>query len=162
MSAKPIRTAIAGAVTALLLLAGAPAQSQAVQLAAKNERLAEPPPAGAVAVRTGTLRDGDPVHRGSGNALVLKLPDGSHVVRLENLEVVPGPNLLVYLVAHEDPLFPEDVTAGFRSLGRLKSRFGDQNYAVPDGVDLADYGSVVVWCDTFQVQFAVAALDNAV
>ncbi len=162
MSAKSIRRGLAGAVTALLLLAGAPAQPQAIQLAAKDEHLAEPLPAGAEPVRTGTLRDGDPVHRGSGNALVLRLPDGSHVVRLENLEVVPGPNLLVYLVTHEDPLFPEDVIAGFRSLGRLKSRFGDQNYAVPEGVDLTHYGSVVVWCETFQVQFAVAALDNAV
>ena len=47
----------------------------------------------------------------------------------------------------------------FRDLGKLKSRFGDQNYPVPEGVDIAAYGSVVVWCDTFKVQFAVAALE---
>jgi hypothetical protein len=89
----------------------------------------------------------------------LKLPDGSQVVRLENLDVVPGPDLFVYLVAHEDPLFPEDVTAGFSNLGNLKSRFGDQNYVVPTGVDPGAYGSVVVWCNVFKVQFAVAALE---
>ena len=161
MTAKPFPGRFAVAVIGLLLLSGngSTALSQSVELAAADERLAEPLPAGANAIRTGTLRDGDPIHRGSGDAMLLKLPDGSHVVRLENLEVVPGPNLLVYLVAHEDPLFPEDVTAGFRSLGRLKSRFGEQNYAVPEGVDLAAYGSVVVWCDTFNVQFAVAAFE---
>lgn len=128
------------------------------ELAASDDRLAEPQPAGSEAVRTGELRDGDPIHRGSGIAKIVKLPDGSHAVRLENLEVVPGPDLFVYLVAHEDPLFPEDVTAGFSNLGNLKSRFGDQNYAVPAGVDPSAYGSVVVWCNVFKVQFAVAAL----
>ena len=138
---------------------GASATTLPIELAATDEPLAEPAPASATTVRAGTLRDGDPIHRGSGMALILKLPDGSHAVRLENLNVVRGPTLLVYLVAHDDPLFPEDVTAGFRSLGALKSRFGDQNYAVPEDVDTAAYGSIVVWCDTFKVQFAVAALE---
>lgn len=161
MPATPCRITLAIAATGLLLLSGAgmAAPSAPVELAASGERLAEPPPVGAETVRTGTLRDGDPIHRGSGTARLLKRPDGGHVVRLENLEVVPGPTLFVYLVAHEDPLFPEDVTAGFRNLGELKSRFGEQNYPVPDDVDLAAYGSVVVWCDTFKVQFAVAALE---
>ena len=130
-----------------------------IELAAADEPLTEPVPSGAVTVRTGTLRDGDPIHRGSGTARILQLPDGSHAMRLENLEVVRGPSLFVYLVVHEDPLFPEDVTAGFRNLGALKSRFGDQNYPVPENVDIATYGSIVVWCDTFKVQFAVAALE---
>ena len=165
MSAKHIGKAVAFTALGILLLGAAGVSAQprpgpeTVELAASDERLAEPPPAGAKTIRVGTLRDGDPIHRGSGTARLLKLPDGSHMVRLENLEVVPGPTLFVYLVAHEDPLFPEDVTAGFRNLGVLKSRFGEQNYAVPENLDLAAYGSVVVWCDTFQVQFAVAALE---
>lgn len=121
--------------------------------------LAEPAPTDTVVVRRGTLRDGDPLHRGSGTAQLLKRPDGTYVVRLENLEIVAGPDLFVYLAAHDDPLFPEDVTAGFHNLGALKSRFGDQNYIVPEGLDPAAYGSVVIWCDIFKVQFAVAALN---
>ena len=151
-----IQTALGGA---LLRGTGAVAGSHPIERAATDETLAEPAPSGAVTTRIGALRDGDPVHRGSGTALLLKLPDGSNLVRLENLDVVRGPSLFVYLVAHEDPLFPEDVTAGFRDLGALKSRFGDQNYPVPDNVDVTAYGSIVVWCDTFKVQFAVAALE---
>jgi hypothetical protein len=151
------RNVIFGAIGVSLWGSGM-AQSRALELAASDERLAEPPPTGATNVRTATLRDGDPIHRGSGTTRLLKRPDGSHVVRLEKLEVVPGPNLFVYLVAHEDPLFPEDVTDGFQNLGPLKSRFGDQNYPVPENTDPAAYGSVVVWCDTFKTQFAVGAL----
>ena len=136
-----------------------PPSSGTVEIAASQERRTEPPPANAETVRIGALRDGDPVHRGSGTAKLVKLPDGSHVLRLDNLEVVPGPDLFVYLVAHEDPLFPEDVTAGFSNLGNLKSRFGDQNYAVPAGIDPGAYGSVVVWCKLFKVPFAIAALE---
>lgn len=157
IAARTLRRGFALSAFGLLLLSGTGAATQ--QLAAADTRLAEPPPSGAETVRTGALRDGDPIHRGSGIAKILKLPDGSQVVRLENLDVVPGPDLFVYLVAHEDPLFPEDVTAGFSSLGNLKSRFGDQNYAVPAGVDPGAYDSVVVWCNVFKVQFAVAALE---
>lgn len=161
MSAQTYRIGLALAALSVLLLigSGASAQTRPMELAASDDRLAEPPPPGSDTVRTGTLRDGDPIHRGSGTARLLKLSDGTYVVRLENLEVVRGPSLFVYLVAHEDPLFPEDVTAGFRNLGKLKSRFGDQNYPVPENTDLSAYGSVVVWCDTFKVQFAVAALE---
>lgn len=158
MSFNPTRrNAIFGAIGFSLLGSGA-APARAIELAASDERLAEPLPTGATIDRTATLRDGDPIHRGSGTARLLRLPDGGHVVRLENLEVVRGPNLFVYLVTHEDPLFPEDVTAGFKNLGLLKSRFGDQNYPVPENVDPTVYGSVVVWCDTFKTQFAVGAL----
>ncbi|NNE84961.1 MAG: DM13 domain-containing protein [Alphaproteobacteria bacterium] len=158
MSVDPTRRKIVFGTIGVSLLGSRVAQSRALELAAADERLAEPLPNGATTVRMATLRDGDPIHRGSGSARLLKLPDGGHVVRLENLEVVPGPNLFVYLVAHEDPLFPEDVTDGFQNLGLLKSRFGDQNYPVPQTADPAAYGSVVVWCDTFKTQFAVASL----
>ena len=95
---------------------GTSAGARPIELAAADEPLTEPVPSGAVTVRTGTLRDGDPIHRGSGTARILQLPDGSHAVRLENLEVVRGPTLFVYLVVHEDPLFPEDVMSTSRRM----------------------------------------------
>ena len=109
----------------------------------------------------GTFRDGDPVHRGSGTLRITRAANGSRTVELLNMEIVPGPNLFVYLVEEPDPLFPEDVTAKFRSLGKLKSLTGDQDYAMPDDVTLADWGSVVVWCDTFKTAFAIASIERA-
>ena len=81
-------------------------------------------------------------------------------VELLGMQIVPGPNLFVYLVENEDPLFPEDVTARFLSLSKLKSQTGDQFYAVPADVDLAAWGSVVVWCDTFKTAFAIATIER--
>jgi hypothetical protein len=76
------------------------------------------------------------------------------------MQIVPGPNLFVYLVENEDPLFPEDVSAKFLSVGKLKSLTGDQSYDIPTDVELAAWGSVVVWCNTFKTAFAVASIEG--
>ncbi|MBS28812.1 MAG: hypothetical protein CL566_07820 [Alphaproteobacteria bacterium] len=55
--------------------------------------------------------------------------------------------------------FPEDVLARFHSLGKLKSLTRDQEYGIPRGIDLDDWGSVVVWCDTFKTAFAVGTIE---
>lgn len=131
-----------------------------LQAQSSETGLSEPRPVDAERLAHGVFRDGDPVHRGSGGLEILKTHEDKVVVRLENLEVVPGPDLLVYLVREADPLFPEDITAGFTSLGTLKGRTGDQNYAVPAGVEIRDWGSVVVWCNTFNVAFAIATIER--
>ena len=43
-------------------------------------------------------------------------------------------------------------------LGDLKGNIGSSNYAVPADVDLAELGSLTIWCDRFSVSFAAAAL----
>lgn len=43
-------------------------------------------------------------------------------------------------------------------LGRLRSFKGSQAYAVPAGVDLENYGSVVIWCEKFAVLIYPATL----
>ena len=108
---------------------------------------------------TGEFRDGDPNHRGSGNLRISRADSGARNVELLGMQIVPGPDLFVYLVADPDPLFPEDVTANFLSLGKLKSLTGDQSYAIPANVGLAAWGSVVVWCETFKTAFAVATIE---
>jgi hypothetical protein len=40
----------------------------------------------------------------------------------------------------------------------LKATNGDEVYAVPAGTDIAQYKSVLVWCDRFSVGFGVAGL----
>lgn len=89
--------------------------------------MSEPRPVDAERLVHGVFRDGDPVHRGSGGLEIIKTHKDKVVVRLENLEVVPGPDLLVYLVREAAPLFTEAITAGFTSLGTLKGRTSDQN-----------------------------------
>jgi hypothetical protein len=65
----------------------------------------------------------------------------------------------VYLVASKQADDSKTVKqAGYIDLGALKGNIGDQNYVVPDDINLANYGSVVIWCRRFSVNFGSAQL----
>ncbi len=99
------------------------------------------------------------VHEGHGQAIVYQFADGSRVLRLDDFEVLNGPDLHVYLVPI-DPV-PNAVGAdidGSLDLGKLKGNIGSQNYDLPAGLDLAQYRSVVIWCQPFKVPFIAAPL----
>ncbi|MFG2895487.1 DM13 domain-containing protein [Streptomyces zaomyceticus] len=101
-------------------------------------------------------------HLTTGTVKLIRLPDGSHTVRLENLDTSNGPDLRVWLT--DAPV--KEGLAGWRvfddgkyvSLGKLKGNKGDQNYAVPAGTDLSGLSSVAIWCDRFDVSFGAAEL----
>ena len=108
---------------------------------------------------SGNFVDADAVHKGSGVASLYELPDGRHVVRFEDFRTTNGPALVVYLAKHPSPSSADDVTdGGFVNLGKLKGNVGNQNYEIPTGIDVAEYGSVVIWCELFGVLFSPAAL----
>ncbi|MFD3399202.1 DM13 domain-containing protein [Kribbella sp. NPDC058693] len=103
-------------------------------------------------------------HRTSGTVAVLALPDGSRVLRIENLDTSDGPDLKVWLSDAE-------VTPGrdgwhvfddgaYRSLGSLKGNHGNQNYPIPADVGLDAFRSVTIWCDRFNVSFGAAGLKS--
>ncbi len=97
-------------------------------------------------------------HATSGRAVALELADGRRFLRLIDLRTSNGPDLFVYLsrAAVDAPrdTFDDD----FVSLGRLRANQGNQNYAIPVGVALDRYQSVVVWCRRFAYAFGAAAL----
>jgi hypothetical protein len=106
---------------------------------------------------TGLFEDYDDFHQGSGTATIYELEDGGQVLRLENFEVTNGPDLHVLLVPDDNPAGRDDIT-GYIDLGSLKGNIGDQNYEIPDGIDVGSYGSVVIYCQPFHVVFSVARL----
>ncbi len=123
-----------------------------------NEAMTEAMTA-AGAVKTGTFRDGDSRHRGSGRATIYRLEDGSHVLRLEDFRVTNGPDLRVLLSSHPDPKNPHDVKdQGYLELGKLKGNRGNQNYEIPADLDIDGQRSVVIYCKPFSVVFSVASL----
>jgi hypothetical protein len=97
----------------------------------------------------------DPVHFGSGSVTVY-----DEIVFLgEDFEVGPGPAFHVYLVPKAEIRRSADVKdTMFVDLGKLRAFKGSQNYAIPAGVDLADYPSVVIWCAEFGVLISPADL----
>ena len=113
----------------------------------------------AVKIKSGSFRDADRFHKGSGEATIYRSPDGSRLLRLENLVVTNGPDLRVVLSPHQNPDSRGDVKLpGYVDLGKLKGNKGDQNYPIPDDVDILAQGSVVIYCEPFAVVFSVATL----
>jgi hypothetical protein len=143
----------------------AAAEKQIVQglAGAAKSMMAEPMPPTAeqpVLIARGRFGEVDALHKGSGDALLYRLADGSHLVRFENFEVANGPDLYVYLVEHRNPTGSADVKDGYLDLGRLRGNAGNQNYPVPAGTPVEGYGSVVIWCKLFGVLFSPAPLQE--
>lgn len=102
-------------------------------------------------VTTGTFVDGD--HPTSGDGITIS--DGTQTfLRFENFETDNGPDLNVYLRNSEDP---DD----YIDLGDLSGNIGDQNYELPEGIDLDRYDFVDIWCVRFGVSFGSAQLNAA-
>jgi hypothetical protein len=101
----------------------------------------------------------DPIHYGKGGVTVYE-----QVVFLgEDFEVGPGPAYHVYLVPKDMVRTNADVpNTQFIDLGGLRAFKGSQKYAIPAGVDLAKYPSVVIWCERFSVLITPADLKFAV
>lgn len=109
-------------------------------------------------VATGTFihaDPNDPIHHGKGGVTVY---DGT-VFLHDDFEVGPGPDFHVYLVPTSKIREGASVTdTMFIDLGRLRAFKGSQKYAVPEGVDLRNYPSVVIWCQQFSVLISPADL----
>ena len=85
---------------------------------------------------------------------MLLLADGSHVVRLESLNVSNGPGLQLFLVPGAGTTSPD----GGTFLGDLKGNMGNQNYPVPPGTVITGPMTVLIWCDPFVVPIAGATV----
>jgi len=97
-------------------------------------------------------------HPTEGTATIYQL-EGKRILRLTDFKTSNGPDVRVYLVAAPD--VTDDATvgkAGFVELGTLKGNIGDQNYDVPDSVDLEEYRAATIWCKRFSVNFGTAPL----
>jgi hypothetical protein len=94
-------------------------------------------------------------HRGNGDAAVYRLADESILLRFEEVDIGSGPDLDVYLVPGPD----QRGLGGSHYVAPLTAERGNQNYAVPADVDLTSgTWTVLVWCETFDVEIANATL----
>ena len=87
-----------------------------------------------------------------GQALVLEDGTGRRVLRFEDFEGQNGPALMVYL---------RNEAGDFISLGDLQGNIGNQNYEIPESVDLDTYNLIDIWCEPFGVGFGLSQLSPA-
>lgn len=104
-----------------------------------------------VAVSSGEFASLD--HPASGQAYLVVQPDGSRLLRIENLDTDNGPDLRVVLSTAEVGTGTYD---DLIELGRLKGNIGNQNYEIPAELDLSAVRSVVIWCERFSSPFGEA------
>jgi hypothetical protein len=110
-------------------------------------------PAAATRLGTGTVAGIN--HKGAGRAVLIRLADGSHVVRFEGLDVDNAPDMRVWLVRGRD----RDRTGDGVDLGRLKGNKGDQNYRAPERTAITPgKWTVLIWCRAFAVPIANATV----
>jgi len=101
-------------------------------------------------------------HDTTGEARIVRHPDGRRQLELVNLDTSDGPDLRVWL--SDQPVTAG--TAGWRvfddgrwvELGKLKGNKGNQVYDVPADADPTTLRSVTIWCKRFSVSFGAAAL----
>lgn len=99
----------------------------------------------------------DPIHYGMGKVTVYRETVFLH----DDFEVGPGPKYHVYLVPKENVRSSGDVSGTmFVDLGRLKSFKGSQKFAIPAGLDLSKFPSVVIWCEQFDVLISPADIKS--
>lgn len=125
-----------------------------------SQQPSTPPQTGPQTIASGRLISHE--HDTTGSVAVLRLPDGSRVLRLENLDTSDGPDLKVWLsdaaVVQGKAGWHVFDDGRYRNLGDLKGNHGNQNYAIPADADLSVLRSVTIWCDRFNVSFGAAAL----
>jgi hypothetical protein len=167
------RVLLGAAVLAGLAVAAGVAYFQPEKLLI-NHRVDEAIPAAAAA--PGQARQASPVarpetvlrssnlqsleHQSSGTVVLIELPGGGRILRLENLATSNGPDLHVYLSTAPASSDWHGYDRDYVDLGALKGNLGNQNYTLPDSVDIARYRSAVIWCRQFKVGFAVAPLSG--
>ena len=101
-------------------------------------------------------------HESSGTVALLRLADGTRVLRVADLQTSNGPDLHVWLtdapvIAGTDGWTVFD-DGRYLDLGELKGNIGSSNYPVPADADLTGLSSVSIWCARFHVSFAAAEL----
>lgn len=107
-----------------------------------------------VVVAEGEFKDADSFHQGSGRATIYQQGD-TRVMRFEDFESTNGPDLHVLLVENVDGTSSADL-GEYVDLGSLKGNKGNQNYEIPDDVELTKFSGVMIYCMPFHVVFSTA------
>ena len=83
------------------------------------------------------------------------------MLRIEDFKVTKGTDLHIFLSPHPNPTNLDELyTFGAVDLGKLKGNIGNQNYPIPEDVDVSIQMTVVIYCVPFHVFFSIASLDD--
>lgn len=107
---------------------------------------------------TGQLNVIDSAHYGSGTVSIIEEENGSLNLYFINVNIAIGPDLLVYLSSKGSFGGTGDSPGSYYDLGSLAFNEGNFVMKIPQEVIIADYHSVLIWCEPFSVVFTWAFL----
>ena len=92
-----------------------------------------------------------------GTAKIVRLADGTRILRIENFSTSQAPVIQVaFSNAPSGGDWGSYDDVRFASVGTLKALSGNQNYEIPEGLDLKGFKSVVIWCAKYDVALGTA------
>jgi hypothetical protein len=105
------------------------------------------------------------LYASSGTVIIYEFADESRILRIENLQVVNGPDLQVALTTLATPLVggaapPIDRDTVTITLAPLLAPSGSQNYVnvIPKENDIDSFNAVIIYDRTYNIVFAVAQI----
>ncbi|MEL6137487.1 MAG: DM13 domain-containing protein [Cyanobacteria bacterium J06626_23] len=106
-------------------------------------------------LRSGSFVTVEQDHATTGSARIVE-ENGQRYLEFDGeFDTARGP--AVQVVLHNGDSVPVNLTEGdYVYVGDLQSFSGAQRYAIPADIDLADYESVAIWCQEFNVTFGYA------
>jgi hypothetical protein len=108
----------------------------------------------AVTLGMGEFIDLNAGHHLSGTVLILADDKNQKTLRFEDLSVVNGPDVNVYL--SKTPMYKDVI-----DLGDLKATKGSVNYALDPSINTSEHKYVLIWCVEYAVLFGYAEIiDN--
>ncbi len=97
----------------------------------------------------------------SGEVILYQFPDNRKMLRLEEVQIINGPNLRVMLSSNPGPVNGDELLADRLriDLGPLLTTSGSMTYVnVPVEISIADYNSVIIYDSTYNLIFGVARI----
>ncbi len=124
--------------------------------------LIEPAPANLASAKVlGTAKVYNVDREGEGTAKIYELANGTRLIRLEDFFVSINSDLELRLSELSRPTSTDEVVkAPWKLVAPLKATVGNMNYEVPRDVDVAQYKSIVIWCEITRNAYAAATIQR--
>jgi hypothetical protein len=128
-----------------------------------DKPLIEPAPTTLASARLlGTAKMYNVDEEGQGTAKLYELANGSRLIRLEDFFVTLNSDLELRLSESPGPKSTDEaVKAPWKHVAPLKATVGNMNYEVPRDIDVAQFNSIVIWCEITRNAYAAAAIERA-
>lgn len=113
-----------------------------------------------ITAATGTFVTFDPIRFARGTATIFQQADGTLLMRFEDFAMPNAPDPLVILSPVSDPQTPEEMRANDAAveIEPLRGSVGNQNYVLPNTVDLTQVRSVVIYSQQLDLIYTYAPL----